>query len=113
MNWKLKPRREVEVLLNLPPDVAYYLQRKAVNSDGARALLMKYGHPLPEEISRKRTAPERIAVLPMAVEPCPKCMSLNTRPLAGRVLIHGRQAWYCDDCEHRWGVGQVSSGAVI
>lgn len=36
----------------LPEDVVHYLARKAVNSDGARNLLRKYGYELPKEVRR-------------------------------------------------------------
>lgn len=89
-------RKRVEpehiVLEHLPDDVARYLYRKAVNSDGARALLRKYGHKTPQEVSKK-TSPAVLAQLDLAVEPCPHCGSANTRKT--RASKHGKALWAC------------------
>lgn len=99
----LPPIRKVVVLEKLPPDVVWYLQRKSINSDGARRLLVKYDEKVPEEIS-KRTPKERLAQLPMAVEPCPDCLSLDTRKLGEIVSVHGLPGWLCNACGKRFGV---------
>lgn len=99
VSFRRKPRVREIVLEKLPPDVVHYLRRKAINSDGARALLTKYHEKLPENLGRRvEGADARVRELGLAIEPCPKCGTSATRET--RRSRHGKPVWACDrpDC---------------